>query len=303
MKVAIVGSGAMGSLFGALLTESGEEVWLLDTWSEHVATINRDGLKVEREGVQRIVAAKATTDPLVIGSVDLGIVFVKSTQTRIAAEIVRDLTGSAGRVLTLQNGMGNADIISKFVAPHQVLSGTTSHGATLLGPGSIRHAGKGPTVIGSWADGDPGVSEQIARVLNKAGIDTETVTDVRRVVWEKLMINVGINAITALTDIKNGELLDREATRALSQKAVEEAMAVARAGNIPVRNDTVEHVFEVARATSVNRSSMGQDVDNRRITEIDAINGIIVREGEKYGIDTPVNRTLWALIETLQAHY
>jgi len=303
MKVAIVGSGAMGSLFGALLTESGEEVWLLDTWSEHVATINGEGLKVEREGVQRTVAAKATNDPVAIGLVDLVVVFVKSTQTRAAAEIVRGLAGSAGRVLTLQNGIGNADIISEFIAPHQVLTGTTSHGATLLGPGSIRHAGKGPTVIGSWADGDPGVSEQIAGVLNKAGIDTETVTDVRRVMWEKLMINVGINAITALTDIKNGELLDREATRALSQRAVEEAMAVARAENIPVRDDTVKHVFEVARATSVNRSSMGQDVDNRRITEIDAINGIIVREGEKHGIDTPVNRTLWALIETLQAHY
>jgi 2-dehydropantoate 2-reductase len=122
-------------------------------------------------------------------------------------------------------------------------------------------------------------------------------------VWHKLLINVGINAITALTGIKNGEILDLDVTRELSRRAVEEAMAVARAKGVPVAEDVVDHVFQVAEATATNRSSMGQDIDNRRLTEISAINGAVVREAKACGVATPVNDTLSALVETLQAHY
>ena len=143
----------------------------------------------------------------------------------------------------------------------------------------------------------------MADFFSKAGIETEVAEDVRSIVWGKLLINVGINAITALTGIKNGELLDLEATQALSRAAVEEAAAVAKAQNIAVREDVVAHVLEVARATGANRSSMGQDVDNRRLTEIGAINGVVVKEAERLGMPAPVNQTLTALVETLQAHY
>jgi ketopantoate reductase len=139
--------------------------------------------------------------------------------------------------------------------------------------------------------------------FSKAGIETEVAPDVRSIVWGKLLINVGINAITALTGIKNGELLDLEVTIALSRAAVEEAVRVAEAQNIDVRKDVVDHVLEVARATGKNRSSMGQDVDNKRLTEIKAINGVVVKEAERLGIPAPVNHTLTALVETLQAHY
>lgn len=305
MKVAVVGAGAMGSLFGAMLAEAGNDVWLYDVWLEHVQTINQKGLQVEREGKTRSVEIKATNNPQEIGPAELVIIFVKSSRTRPAAETAQTIAGSLGTVMTLQNGMGNADVMAELIAPQRILAGTTSHGATLLGPGSIRHAGVGPTTIGAWSQsGDgPRRARQFAEFFNRAGIETESVADVRSVVWNKLLINIGINAITALTNIKNGQILDLAVTRELSRLAVEEAISVARAENVAVHDDAVDIVFKVAEATAVNRSSMGQDVDNRRQTEIAAINGFIVREAKRLGLQAPVNFALTALVETLQGHY
>jgi 2-dehydropantoate 2-reductase len=293
----------MGSLFGALLSEAGAEVWLVDIWEAHVDAINRNGLKIERQGSVSTVRLNATVDPAAIGSADLVIVFVKSTHTTSAAQTAKLLMGGTGHVLTLQNGMGNADAIAAVVDPMRVIAGTTAHGATLLGPGKIRHAGIGDTIIGMWHGDDMADAERVASFFSKAGIQTRAVEEVRSIVWGKLLVNVGINAITALTGIKNGQLLDLEATRRLSAAAVEEAVTVARAQNISVRDDAVAHVFQVAEATAGNRSSMGQDVDNARQTEIESINGVIVKQAEGLGLDAPVNRTLTALIQTLQAQY
>ncbi len=305
MKVAVVGAGAMGSLFGAMLAEAGNEVWLYDVWIEHVQAINQDGLSIEREGKTRTVDLKAASDPDQIGRSDLVIIFVKSTQTKSAAETARDIAGSDGAVMTLQNGMGNADVIAEFIEPDRILAGTTSHGATMLGAGCIRHAGIGATTIGAWAATGPGRDRagQFADFFNQAGIETEAVDEVRGVIWNKLLINIGINAITALSGIKNGQILDLEMTRELSRAAVEEAMAVARAQEIKINEEAVDTVFKVAEATAVNRSSMGQDVDNKRQTEISAINGFIVSEAKRLGLEAPVNRTLTALVQTLEYHY
>lgn len=303
MKTAIVGAGAMGSLFGALLAETGAKVWLIDIWKEHVNAINENGLLLEREGQTRRVRVKATTDPDHIDPVDLVIIFVKSNHTDAAARTAGHLMNPDSMVLTLQNGMGNADAISSVINPLQVVSGTTSHGATVLGPGKIRHAGIGPTVIGMWAGDNLNPVQRIADTFAIAGIETEISDDIRSVVWAKLLINVGINAITALTGIENGQMLDLKATQELCRAAVAEAMAVARKQGVRIRADAAEHVLQVARTTGPNRSSMGQDVDHKRQTEIGVINGVIVDEARKAGLDAPVNQTLTALIETLQAHY
>ena len=305
MKIAVVGAGAMGSLFGAMLAEAGNEVWLYDVWAEHVQIINKDGLSIEREGQTRTVSIAATTDPEQIGPAQLVILFVKSTHTAAAAETARKLAGSDGTVMTLQNGMGNADILSEFIDPQRVLAGTTSHGATMLGPGSIRHAGVGATTIGAWAETEQGRerTRKLSDFFTGIGIETEAVDDVRRVLWNKLLINIGINAITALNAIKNGQILNLEITRQLSRHAVEEAMEIAGKMNIKVRADAVDHVYAVAEATAVNRSSMGQDVDHKRQTEIGTINGFIVRQAKRLGLQAPVNETLTALIETLQYHF
>ena len=305
MKIAVVGAGAMGSLFGALLAEAGNEVWLYDVWLEHVQTINQAGLRIEREGKTRTVDIRATDDPEQIGRAELVIIFVKSSRTSSAAETAQTIAGSDGSVMTLQNGMGNADVIAEFIEPERILAGTTSHGATMLGPGSIRHAGSGPTTIGPWAQGEGGVQRagQFAEFFNRAGIKTDSVADVRSVFWNKLLINIGINAITALTNIKNGQILDLEITRELSRAAVNEAINVARELNIKIHDEAVDIVFKVAEATALNRSSMGQDVDSLRQTEITAINGFIVREAKRLGLEAPVNFALTALVQTLEYHF
>ncbi len=262
-------------------------------------------MQIEREGVRRSVRIEATTSPEDIGYSELVILFVKSTQTQKASAVARQLAGETGLVLTLQNGMGNADVIAESIDPTRILAGTTSHGATLLKAGSIRHAGVGPTTLGAWSTISTGLenAQRVAEFFTTAGIETQAVDDVHSVVWNKLLINIGINAITALTGIKNGQLLDLESTRDISRTAVEEAMAVARAANVRINENAVKHMLEVAQATAANRSSMGQDVDNRRQTEISTINGYIVREAVRHGLDAPVNRTLTGLVETLQYHY
>ncbi len=303
MKITIVGAGAMGSLFGALLAESGENILLYDIWKEHVETINKKGLDIELDGKTRSVSLNATWDKSQIEKPDLAIIFVKSTQTEDAAKTASELLDNNGLALTLQNGMGNADTIGEFIDHDRIIAGTTSHGATMLGPGTIRHAGTGPTVIGMWSGTEEIGIHKIAGLFNNAGIITETVNNVREVIWAKLFVNAGINAITALTGIKNGGIVDLSSTKALSCAAVEEAIQVARSLGVKVADNTVEHVFQIAEATKDNRSSMGQDVDKKRQTEINAINGAIVKEAIKLGIHVPVNQTLTTLIETLQANY
>ena len=305
MKIAVVGAGAMGCLFGTMLAQAGNDVWLYEVWREHVRTINQKGLQIEREGKTRTVEIKASVDPHQVGRAELVIVFVKSSQTNLAAETAKIIAGSDGTVMTLQNGMGNADVIAEFIESQRVLAGTTSHGATLLGPASIRHAGCGLTTIGAWTQTEAGLQRagQFAEFFNRAGIKTEFVADVRSVIWNKLLINIGINAITALTHINNGQILDLEITRELIREAIAEAMNLAQAVNIKIQDDMLDRVFKVAEATALNRSSMGQDVDNRRQTEIAAINGFIVREAKRLGLKAPVNFALTALVETLQFHY
>jgi 2-dehydropantoate 2-reductase len=156
-----------------------------------------------------------------------------------------------------------------------------------------------------WAGDEKGfhIARKIADQFTQAGIESAAVEAIRPVIWDKLLVNIGINAITALTGIKNGHILDLEVTRELSRVAVEEAATVARARGIEIRKDPAAHVFEVAAATAANRSSMGQDVDQRRPTEIKAINGFVVREARSMGIAAPVNQALTALVETMEAHY
>ena len=303
MHITIIGAGAMGSLFGGLLTAAGADVQLLDIWEAHVAAMNAQGLRIEREHQVRTVHVNAVSSAAEARPAELAILFVKSMHTEAAAGTAAEIIGTDGYVLTLQNGMGNVEQIEQRILPSKIIAGTTSHGATLMGAGKIRHAGKGPTTIGFWHEGDSAVLQKIAELFTAAGIETMVSGSIREVVWDKLLVNVGINAVTALTGIKNGQLLDLPATGLLVEAVVEEAVALGRAKGVRVRENAASHVFDIAGLTAGNRSSMGQDVDHRRRTEIDAINGFVVRESTKLGLAAPFNRTLTALIETMQYHF
>mgnify|MGYP000733977492 CR=1 FL=1 len=229
MRVTFIGAGAMGGLFGSLMTEAGLDVQLVDIWEEHVEMIKDKGLRIDCDGQIRHVNLDIYKDYRLTRTADLVIVFVKGPQTAEAASDAAEIIAPDGMVLTLQNGLGNADILAKALDPEMVITGTTSYGSMVLGPGSIRHAGIGPTVIGPWAGGDLNKVAVMARILTKGSIETEVKADVKDLVWNKLMVNVGINAIVGLHHIQKGQLVDFEITKELTRDAVEEGQAVAKA--------------------------------------------------------------------------
>ncbi len=303
MKIAIIGAGAMGCLYGAKLSAIPEnQVYLLDVWKEHIDAINEKGLMME-EGGETIPypAVKGALDANQAGICDLAIVFVKSTLTGAAVKSNKAVFGPDTVALTLQNGLGNIDQICAEIGQDNVIAGTTAHGATMLGPGKMRHAGKGKTIIGEIHGKTTDRITEISSVLNEAGLETEISDNVLGLVWDKLLVNVGINALTAITGLHNGELLDHPEIEELLEAAVSEAHAVAAAKGIRLSHeDPVAHTKAVCVATAANKSSMLQDVLNQRRTEIDMINGAIVREGVSADIAAPVNLVLTNLIKFIQ---
>lgn len=305
MHILILGAGAIGSLLGARLSEANAHVSLLTTNHHHIRAIRTEGLAVdELDGSRRVYHLPAFDHPDQIqGKADLILVAVKSYDTVEAISSVDVCRGASTLFLTLQNGIGNWELISRFVPKEKVLAGVTAQGATLLGPGCIRHGGNGATFIGE-PQGPPSPRvEAIVDLFRQAGLQAQSSAVMQQLIWEKLLINVGINAITALTGMRNGGVAEHESARDLCRRAVGEALNVARAKGFPVADDMPERALAVAKATAANRSSMGQDVDRRAPTEIEAINGAIVRFGEELSLPTPVNRTLTQLVKTLEAGY
>ena len=300
MKIAILGAGAIGSLFGALLWESGEDVVLIGR-KRHVDAIRSRGLKVSGISGERIVKPKAVTTTQEIGKVDLIIISVKSYDTEQAAKDALNMIHHNTVVLTIQNGLGNIEKLCEIIGEKHVIGGVTMQGSTLVKPGEIYHAGKGPTIIGELNREITSRIKRIAETFNKAKIETQITQNIWGVLWDKLIINVGINALTAITRMKNGELLKIPETRNIMIEAVKEAVNVAKALNIKLEiEDHVRKVIEVAEATANNKSSMLQDIERRKKTEIDYINGAIVKLGKKLGIKTPVNKTLTALVKAIE---
>ena len=304
MKIVMLGAGAMGSLFGAMLSRCGKgDVWLLDIWEDHITQVKTHGLVVESEQEETVFKVKATTNPEEVGVADLIIVFVMAYLTREAVESNLSMVGPETVLVSLQNGLGNIEAIESVVGGAHVVGGVTAQGSTMVGPGRVRHGGKGPTYVGETSGKSTPEVKLVASLLGESGIPTEVSDDIEGLIWEKLIVNVGINAVAAIAGVKNGELLKRDETRALMTMAVEEAERVARKKGVPVEENLVARVFEVCHATARNRCSMGQDVDNGRRTEIDFINGAIVREGTALGIPTPVNTILTYLVKTVEAKF
>jgi 2-dehydropantoate 2-reductase len=321
MKIGIIGAGAMGSLLGFYLAERAE-VWLLDRWAAHVEAINAHGLRCERDGEEHVRWPSASADPAAIGPCDAVLVLVKAHATTWAGEQARALLRpengeprtdsmaaidsqfsvprSTSLAVTLQNGVGNREILAASLGEARVGQGVTSLGATLLEPGRVRHAGHGPTVFG--ASPDRAGAAALAKLFNDCGLPAELTDDLEALVWSKLVVNAGINALTALLRVPNGALAHTSEARALLALAVAEAAAVAAARDIRLPYaDPLAHVLQVAQATGANRSSMLQDVLRGSPTEIATINGAVVREGARLGVATPANTLLTELVAALDA--
>ena len=303
MKTVMMGAGAMGSLFGGLLAHSGEEVWLVDNTKEQINTICSAGLTFEEKGKLQIIPMNATSDVASVGKADLVIFFVKTYDTERAVSDSLVLEKENTVFLTLQNGLGNEEVICKKIDRKKVVLGVTGHGATLLRPGHIRHAGWGKTFVGELDHRITDRATRIAQMFCKAGIETEASPNIHDQVWGKLVVNAGINALTALTGFKNGQLLDYPETARLMERLVFEAAQVARRKGVHIEEDPIEKVRKGAEATRENRSSMGQDFDHRRRTEIDAINGAVVREAQALGIPVPFNQAVTDLVKAIEKSF
>lgn len=302
MKISIIGAGAMGSLFGGMISKSGQDVLLYDVNKDHVEKIKRDGLAINdlSTGEKIIVHPKASTQPEDIEGSDIFIIFVKSTITEIVAKQFATMAHVNTIVLTLQNGLGNETVLKKYFGDTRVAAGVTSQGATFIGPGEINHAGNGPTHL-CMSSSDNRRLFPFVDILNKCGLETHIEPNIRNLVWSKLIINVGINAVTAITGLENGKLLEYPEIMEVMKDLVEEGTAVAEKKGITFTySNPLEVVYEVARKTGLNRSSMLQDFDRGSKTEIDFINNAIAMEAAALGMVAPVNKTVTNIIKTME---
>lgn len=304
MKIVIVGPGAMGSLLASFLAKSKEDIWLLDKKSDRASRINSGGISIEGVSGEWQVKARSTVDAKEIGETELVIICVKSYDTKEAIMAAKPVICPKTKVLTLQNGIGNVEILSEVVGGEKVIGGVTNLGATLIEPGKVRHAGKGETIIGRIDGKIPAELRTIREIFIKSGLETRISKDIKGTLWSKLIINAGINALTAITRLNNGRLIEFDGTRKILREAVTEATKVAKRKRIKlIYDDPLAKVEAVCEATAANVSSMLADILKRKRTEIDYINGVIVRQGQELGIPVPVNSVLVDLVKTIEASY
>ena len=305
MRIAIVGPGAMGNLFAYLLSKKADaEIWLIDNSPARAGLISREGLFVEGISGEHHLYPRITCDAGQVEDADLVLICVKGPGTHGACLGAAPLLGPRTPVLTLQNGLGNMEEIDRALGPGRALGGTTSMGATVLELNRIRHAGWGEIIIGEPDGSESDRAREIAALFRDAGLEVSLTDSLQGLLWSKLVINVGINALTALTRLHNGKLTRYEGTRSVMRRAVDEAVRVSEKLGIRLLYDNpVEKVESVCEATAGNIASMLQDVLKQKRTEIEQINGAIVRLGAEHGVPTPANETLVDLVKTLQESY
>lgn len=296
MRVAIVGIGAMGSLFAARLAPLAQ-ITLFGHWAEQLEALRQGLTLIEPTGKKRRVSVRATGDPSQIEPAEVVFVLVKSYQTRSVSPHLKAFLQPDGLAITLQNGLNNLEAIAAAVGTRRAILGITTDGATLLQPGVVGHAGRGVTHLGRNPQQESDHLQRIASLLRRGGFAAKVADDVDSIVWGKLVVNTAINPLTALLHVPNGALLENETARRLAAQAADESAAVAEAMGVMLPfADAPEHALDVARSTAHNRSSMLQDVLNGRPTEIESISGAVTRLGSEYGVQTPVNEALQQLI-------
>ncbi|MEG6584589.1 ketopantoate reductase family protein [Dendrosporobacter sp. 1207_IL3150] len=300
MKIAIIGAGAMGSLFGAMLAQGGQDVILIDKRTELVQAITQNGLKIIDESSEIIVNIRASADITDAEKADLIILFVKAYDTQQAIQDCIRIIDDKTVVLTMQNGLGNIEKIGTVIGEEKVIAGSTSYGCIVAAPGLIKVSNIGKVTLGELNGSLSGRLLRIAETFSSVGINVSLSENIQSLIWTKLAVNTGINAITAITSLTNGELLVRKETRELMNLAINELVSVANHKGIRFLQDPFKLAEAVAKDTYTNKSSMLQDIEKGSKTEIDNINGAIVAEGKKYEVETPVNHVLTLLIKALE---
>ena len=303
-RIGAIGPGAMGCLLGGLLALDGHEVWLFCRQSEDAALLEAQGIVIEQGDNTLEAHVRATASAGDAAPLDMLLVMVKSFATARAIATAAPALGPDSLVLTLQNGLGNAELIAEAIGASRVLAGVTSQGATLLGPGRVRHAGSGPTTLADLSGGATERAHSVAGLLTRAGIAASVAADHAPLVWGKLVVSSALNALTALTGRLNGEILEESNCLALAEDLVRETARVAVAAGIALPfEDPAAELRVIALATRPNRSSMLQDFEYHRPTEVGAINEAITAVARKHGVEAPRNETVARLVRERESRY
>ncbi len=296
MKIGIVGPGAIGTFLAGVLGRENDV--------DLVGRKSLDIKKIEVIGKTKLETEVNYTDSVEsLSDKELVIVCTKSFDTEKAMASLSDHLSADSSVLSLQNGLNNEEIIADFVGERKTIGGITSNGVTYLEPGKVKHAGKGKTVIGQYPRGKNEKVEKVCSIFNKAGLETTIDENILVKIWEKVIINSGINPITAILKIKNGVLVEDEYLTHLMEETVKESAAVAENYVDLDKEKMVEETKNVAERTSDNLSSMLQDIKNEKRTEVEQINGAIIEKAGEVGISSPVNKVLYNLIKGLENRY
>ena len=302
MKIVVVGSGAIGSLYGAFLSRfEGNEVILVGR-NPHVAAIQSKGLKINGVLGEHLFKLTAIREASEIETADLVIVTTKTYDTLAAAKSAKHLVDSGASILLIQNGLGTEEMVAKSLNTTKVLRATTCMGALRKTPGVVTATGCGLTEIGSRYPENYDLVDKLSAMLKAVGFDVRTSKNIEGVVWTKTLVNCGINPVGALTGLTNGEVYRNKALRGLIVKLVKEAVQVVEALGVELTTeDPVRYALGTAKATGDNVNSMLQDLQAGKKTEIDAITGEVIRLAKQYGIETPSSEAVYALVKALES--
>jgi 2-dehydropantoate 2-reductase len=292
----------MGAVFGGRLAQAGNEVTLVDVSQEAVDTINRQGLIVEdRAGAREVIRVRASTDPASAAGSELTLVFVKCYHTEAAVRSIASHLTREATVLSLQNGWGNAPLIAGIVGEEQTMIGVSYHSATALEPGRVKHAGQGMTFIGELSGAMSERLRRVAETFKTAGLDVTPTQTVLNEIWAKLALNACTLPTSALLRFYAGQLVERDEPLALMREILREVVAVVQAlgGDID-EEERWDSITTLLKRAANAKSSMLQDVEKRRRTEIDVINGAVVAAGQRFGIPTPYNQSMVWLVKSVE---
>ncbi len=305
MKIAILGTGAMGSVYAALLADGGHEVWAVDTWADHVKAINDNGLRVEGASGDRVVRLKATVNARDVGDADLVIIATKDDGVDAAARDALAIAKSDAPILTIQNGLGSADRVGAIVGAARTMIGVVGgFGASMKGPGHAHHNGMEFLRLGEMSGGLSTRLETVKQAWEQGGFKVLAFDDIHKMVWEKLLCNVTYSGPCAMTGLRVGEIQQSPHGWSIAAACATEGFHVARARGIKLDfNDPVRYVWEFGQKIPGARPSMLLDHMAGRKAEIDNINGAIAREGGRLGIATPVNSVVVAMLKAKESGF